>query len=302
MVMTFKGADRSGLLDTFPPHDNSLAGMLKGYSTLHDGIHKALGDHLTNTKPPYESAPLYKPVEDLFNTLLDEWELNDSNVVKWLYEDTDRKKKVQDLFGLTNAAAADTLVSSLNTGREVVVKHIKSITTTLAQTSFLETYYYKDGAKLLYTTKATLNEDILEKRVGETGTIMLGAVIANQETFFSAAYLISHMHTHRFNTWKRKDTEVRLYNLGSVAFTLLTFAYLPAKELGSSLESGDVQKYYFFWKVFGSLMGLPDGLIPDNHIQAAELYGLMKEQSGQYGLSEEGLALKATFSKVFESN
>jgi hypothetical protein len=299
-TMIFKGADRSGLLEEFPPHADSLAGLLQDHNEFHSAIHDALAKHLKDTEPPFEAVPLYKPVMELFNPILDWENYDDESIVNWLFQNNDRKQKVQELFGLNYAAVPERFLEAVRAGQKLIGTNMQTIAAELAESSFVATYYYRDIAQLLCTTKATLSTEVLKARVEETGLIMLGAVTANDKTFCSATYMISHMHTHRFKSWTRKNSDVRFYNLGSVAFTLLTFAYLPAKVLvENGMRGEDLKKYYFFWKAVGSLLGLPDGLMPDDHIQGATLYALLLEKSEQYEFGDDAMKLKLAWSKAY---
>jgi hypothetical protein len=61
----------------------------------------------------------------------------------------------------------------------------------------------------------------------------------------------------------RTATEAEYYKADTVEFTLLTFSYFGAKASGVPEES-----WFFFWKVFGSMMGLPPAQLHSSYNQA----------------------------------
>jgi hypothetical protein len=63
---------------------------------------------------------------------------------------------------------------------------------------------------------------------------------------------IALMHAYRRKTYRKVD---KWYNANSVEMTLLAFSVFAAE--GMDMNEQAAGSFFFFWKVFGSLFGLP---------------------------------------------
>ncbi len=89
------------------------------------------------------------------------------------------------------------------------------------------------------------------------------------------------------------------YTEETVAYTLLTFSYFAAKKLNVKDED-----WFFYWKVFGSLMGLGVGYLPDNYDKAKALMGDIHKKSCYPAkkLTENQKALLEAYLETFEED
>jgi hypothetical protein len=162
---------------------------------------------------------------------------------------------------------------------------------TLALRSFSATYDYKDIARLLYTTGPSRVSELATQRVFETAYIMNR--IINKDRCIAASVLLNVMHLQRFGGHAAADGRP-YYNQGSVLYTLLTFSYLVAHHHQAS-PSYNEARWYFFWKVFGSLLGLHRYVLPNDHAEAGALWADFNVDGELVGATAQSLALKAAF-------
>ncbi len=163
---------------------------------------------------------------------------------------------------------------------------------TLANQSFAATYEYKDVAALLARTGAALDTKIANQRVFETAYIMNR--IINKGRCIAASILLNQMHVDRFRSYTATSPTRPYYNHGSVLYTLLTFSYLVAENHSTS-SAYDETKWYFFWKMFGSLLGLHRYVLADTHAQADGLWRDFTNDQGLVGTTSNSQRLNNAF-------
>lgn len=158
--------------------------------------------------------------------------------------------------------------------------------------SFKSTYQHRDIEYVFLQHQGgdqhAVDPNALSARVAETARIMFRILWGNMNGPWRGVYdtrtiattfLLAVMH----NKLLRKDPYRRAgrfcYNQSSVAFTLLTFAYLVACAWEAQQRRYPLaydyseEDWYFFWKVLGSSLGVYNELMPDNHAEAAALWG-----------------------------
>jgi hypothetical protein len=137
----------------------------------------------------------------------------------------------------------------LDNGRDRLKRGRLDLLVVFKHKSFPETYFNASIAKALCATGKLTNPATLEERVDETTEIILTAL-------YDLPVMLAVAESH-----KRRPPP--LYTADTVEFTLLTFSYFGAKKCG--INDGD---WFFLWKVFGSMLGLPPERLPDNLDQA----------------------------------
>lgn len=143
------------------------------------------------------------------------------------------------------------------------LSRIEELGEILIYKSFPETYFHPVGAPALVKSGKLTNVDkeVILNRVRETGVVML-----HKDTrFLSTALLVGLSHSLKRSTYVKAGD----YTESTVSYTLLTFSYFLAK--ASTVPDAD---WFFYWKVFGSLMGLPLSVLPAD-LETAK--NLMKE-------------------------
>lgn len=158
--------------------------------------------------------------------------------------------------------------------------------------SFKATYLHKDVEHVFLQHKHGTDVKVLSSRVTETAKIMLRILWGNMNGPWRLAYntrtlvttfLLAVMHNRMLRNDDYKRSGRYCYNQSSVAFTLLTFAYLVAdvwEKRGDRFPLAYCYKeddWYFFWKVLGSALGVSAQLMPDNHQEAETLWNTFKQ-------------------------
>lgn len=154
----------------------------------------------------------------------------------------------------------------------------------LADVSFLSTYYHRDISALFEALPHNANPQIVSISIIETARIMLRIIYGNMNAPWRQMYstrslstvlLLAEMHRHMMGLGNYLGPTGRpAYNQSAVAFTLLTFAYLPAVYWENQNYEFSQNSWYYFWKIVGSCLGLDDRLILDTHNQDAQLWSL----------------------------
>lgn len=170
---------------------------------------------------------------------------------------------------ITGCGTAAAFLQQLNAAIDESSGIFQSGLPTLADTSFPATYDYKDITRLLWATGVTRNNQLVVNRLFETAYIMNR--IINKGRCIAASLMLAEMHNQRFRTYKDPIANKHYYNQGSVLYTLLTFSYLVANGVGG-LTAPQLARWYYFWKMFGSLLGIPWQLLPNNHAQSQQLW------------------------------
>jgi hypothetical protein len=122
------------------------------------------------------------------------------------------------------------------------------------QKSFPETYFHPQIALVLVGSGKLTVGKAATKRITETGMIILAALE-------SLPMMLAIGTSHAMRTVAGKAE----YNEDTVEFTLLTFSYFGAKKC--KIKEDD---WFFYWKVFGSLMGLPPTRLHSSYDQAGQ--------------------------------
>jgi len=167
------------------------------------------------------------------------------------------------IFAESNAAHRERCIGKIDrkdfearfeNGLDVYGDNAQRLAMVFMFTSFPETYFHPKIALVLSGSGKLMNKTSAQTRVGDTAKIMLQAVVGSPLATIS---LVSASHILR----QLKGNEN--YNEDTVEFTLLTFSYFGAKRSG--VREAD---WFFYWKVFGSLMGLGRVRLHDTFEQA----------------------------------
>jgi hypothetical protein len=138
---------------------------------------------------------------------------------------------------------------------ELVRNKLKDVAFIWMLKSFPFTYFHKGIADALAANLTLKNSQRVPERVLETARILAEAADESSGLLYQLA--IGMMHAYRRSKY-RKDG---LYNAETVELTLLAFSAFGAEVVGFSDEKELL--WFFYWRVFGSLMGLPV-----NHLHA----------------------------------
>ena len=227
---------------------------------------------------------IYNLDEDLFD------ELDDAAIMRGVYAVGGMAERVARIGG-DNCLSAAAFVRKLHAAIDSAAPFFQVGLGTLAKRSFSATYDYKDIAALLHETGPSRIADLATQRVFETAYIMNR--IINKDRCIATSVLLNIMHLHRFGGYQAHGGRP-YYNQGSVLYTLLTFSYLVASNNRTS-SSYDEAHWYFFWKIFGSLLGLHRDVLPDNHAQAESLWLDFNADGELVGDTRQSGVLKAAF-------
>jgi hypothetical protein len=227
---------------------------------------------------------LYNLDEDLFD------ELDDDAIMDGLYA-AGFGERVARIAG-PDCLSAAAFMRKLNAAIDSAAPFFQVGLPTLANRSFSATYDYKDIARLLHTTGPSRTTELATQRVFETAYIMNR--IINKDRCIAMSVLLNLMHLQRFGTYHAQDGRP-YYNQGSVLYTLLTFSYLVANHHRTN-SAYDETRWYFFWKIFGSLLGLHRYVLPDNHAEAGALWDDFNDDDELVGvITPQTGALKGAF-------
>ena len=98
--------------------------------------------------------------------------------------------------------------------------------------------------------------------------------------------------------WNQAEWGVPV-NQEDLAYTMLTFGYvIPVglRRWGLLWTTGDREAFLHLWKLVGHIMGIKDGLLPDNWLEAEQLFNLIHQE--QAGPSDQGKKLTSTLMGV----
>ncbi|GMU02495.1 hypothetical protein KH5H1_66150 [Corallococcus caeni] len=162
----------------------------------------------------------------------------------------------------------------------------------LAGVSFKATYYHKDVSSLFEQRPHSKLRAIVSRRVIDTAQIMLRILYGNMNMGWGSLYstrtlattlLLAQMHNSALAHYRSGYTGRRCYNQSAVAFTLLTFSYIVAQAWVDKNYEYNEQRWYYFWKLVGSLLGVDSRLIADDHAEAATLWDLFFARGECFG-------------------
>jgi hypothetical protein len=177
--------------------------------------------------------------------------LTDEHVIHVLFDgrnDAQRKRCIGNI-------SRDAFTERFENGLGLYQEKMDRLVDVFSCTSFPETYFHPQIAQVLHGSGKLMNPNSAARRVGETALIMVQAMGAH---CLATMALIGASHLMR-NVRGKTD-----FNSDTVEFTLLTFSYFGAKRSGVKEED-----WFFYWRVFGSLMGLGPDRLHDNFDQAA---------------------------------
>jgi hypothetical protein len=258
--------------------EDSLFGIIKEADPngAFSYIHRTLRDYIASagrnghvvTKGQSRYTSLLAMFDEIIYNLDEDLgdELDDDVIMKGVY-DAGLGPRVTRIAG-NDCASAGAFIRKFHDAIDSAAPFFQVGLQTLANTSFAATYAYKDVAALLARTGAALDTEIANRRVFETAYIMNR--IINKGRCIATSLLLNDMHVDRFKAYTAPDGRP-FYNQGSVLYTLLTFCYLVARDNIAS-SSYNEAKWYFFWKIFGSLLGLHRYLLPNTHAEAGALW------------------------------
>lgn len=130
--------------------------------------------------------------------------------------------------------------------------------------SFPETYLHPRIAQVLRGSGKLAQVNSAKQRISDTALVMVQAV---SDSCLATMALVAASHLIRN---LKGDPN---FNADTVEYTLLTFSYFGAKRSG--VKEAD---WFFYWKVFGSLMGLGRDRLHDDYDQAARRMSKLHEQ------------------------
>ncbi|RKI03471.1 oxygenase MpaB family protein [Corallococcus sp. AB038B] len=163
----------------------------------------------------------------------------------------------------------------------------------LAGVSFKATYYHKDVSALFEQRRHSKIKAVVSRRVIETAQIMLRILYGNMNMGWGSIYstrtlattlLLAQMHNVALSHYQSHHTgRDRCYNQSAVAFTLLTFSHVVAQAWVNKGYEYNEQRWYSFWKLLGSLLGVDTRLMADDHTEAATLWNLFFARGECFG-------------------
>lgn len=189
------------------------------------------------------------------------------------------------------AMARNEFEMSFNRAVERAKKIMDEIALTIIIKSFPETYFHPGIAKALVTNNTLTNSSKVFDRVAETAEIVLK--VMDTASGMRHALAMGYMHSVRREFYQKKGD----YKAETVEFTLLTFSYFGAKAYKVDHEKWmdkgtKAQDWFFFWKIVGSLMGLPNENLHSTYEQAQTR---MQEIHKNCDLNEDGKKLLTAY-------
>jgi hypothetical protein len=153
-------------------------------------------------------------------------------------------------------------VKRFDEGRDRVTPVLNDLKDLFGLKSFPETYFHPNIARVLAATGKLTDSGRVQDRILETGMVVADALAKDHGFAIMLAIAESHKHRNR-----------DLYTADTVEYTLLTFSYFGAK--AAKIKEGD---WFFYWRVFGSLMGLPPAHLHNNLEEAKKRMGILHQQ------------------------
>lgn len=279
MPFIFRGHDVTALLGN--PLDAGLYREVNiSEPTLIPMLLQRWKTHEKSTPPMHGTA--YRSALGAFVGIEEDWgqTFSDKRLSETLFSGA-TAQNVANIVGQNNSANFMREFEAARDEAFYVFLQAKSVST-LARVSFLSTYYHKDISALFEARRHSAKPLVVSGRVIETARIMLRIIYGNMNhpwrqlystRSFSTILLLAEMHGRLITRGGNTGPTGRLaYNQSSVAFTLLTFSYLPAVHWINRNFEFNQNRWYYFWKILGSFLGLNEQLIPDNHAEAEELW------------------------------
>jgi hypothetical protein len=155
------------------------------------------------------------------------------------------------------------------TAGDILDDNLTELRNIFEQKSFPESYFEPLIAQELARTGKLTDSATMKDRITLTSLVMITA-LKSPECGFSYMLAIAESHKHR---------QPSVYNEDTVEYVLLTFSYFGHK--GRQAVGDDL--WFYLWKVFGSMMGLPLDRLHNNY-QHAE--GRMHQLRGQWRMPQ----------------
>jgi hypothetical protein len=194
------------------------------------------------TKAPY----------DILDSFKDKY--NNDTIIGYIYDDQNSAASItRATLGLPPAR------NDFAQQYEAARKQVRTALTTpfsgavfpLAFKSFPYTYFDKNTAEALVSNNRLTHPEQVSDRVTETYQLIVDCT--HKRTGLIQTVAIAMMHAYRREKYRKKD---KWYNADSVEMTLLAFSVFAAE--GMKIQNDQAAgPFFFFWKVFGSLFGLP---------------------------------------------
>jgi hypothetical protein len=237
------------------PHTNSLYTlvMVDAVRTERDKTGETtakLKSQLSHFNKSYAADQLSSPYEQV--------EISTTELIDRIYTPGQvLKEKRRQILG--KEMTKPEFVEQFKAGRKRFRSAIQANAPTLAlvfqNKSFPETYFHPDIARAPCGTGLLTKEETAEERILQTAGVVLSTLGKDN----SLAMMLGMAESHN-----RKRSKL-LYTEDTVEFTLLTFSYFGAKP--SKISEPE---WFFFWRVFGSMMGLGPERLHDNLKKAQE--------------------------------
>ncbi len=228
-------------------------------------------------------ATAYRPAIAAFTAIEGWWRsgYGDRDIARLMYA-CPRGGEMPHLTGHANADAfADAFEAARDEAFYIVFLPQPLSVNALNSYSFPATYLHRDVEDLFVQRAHSFNAAVMRHRVLETARIMFRILWGNMNGAWRAVYqkrslittlLLGMMHNRMLRNYMARGHT--LYNQSSVAFTLLTFCYVPAEQWIHAQNRSprgyafDEQRWYFFWRIFGSLLGISERFLPRDHDDA----------------------------------
>ena len=196
-----------------------------------------------------------------------------------IFSDEGDAPKVRKLVcgDLDREAFAARLRQSRKVGKSVLCNW--DMADIFATKSFPETYFHPGIAKTLRLMGKLGDHKTAAARIAQTGMVMAECV---RKASLPMIYTLSQSHAMRAN-----------YNQDTVEYTMLTFSNFGYKHSGLNNED-----WFFFWKVFGSMMGLAPGRLHDSYDQSKSALSKLREAFCSGELTDDSKILLHAFARI----
>jgi len=253
-------------------------------SLFHIVMNQSATDSAGRVKTHLSSFKSYKgPTEQRYKIVNEGEDLKTKTLVDMIFDDSNQQivEKRKAILGDVTREGFD---EQFNNGRKRNKEKFGDLAPLFALKSFPETFFYPEIAQHLVATRHLTNVETAKLRIAETGEVVANAL--GKHNGLAIMLALGKSHEHR---------PPHLYTADTVEFTLLTFSYFGAK--ASGVKETD---WFYYWRVFGSMMGLPKDRLHSNY---SEAQGRMKKlhQQCPEKPTADSIQLLDTFIKGFLS-
>lgn len=291
MPFTFRHQNLDAILGDPLTAANSLYGIMSAAEPqFMEDLRQHWKTHLRTT--PGVNGTAWRPALKAFSAISGYWgnSHSDHRIAQVLYG-TAHSVATQ---AVTGAASSAQFLRDFEAARDEAFYVFFQATSVneLAGVSFKATYYHKDVSALFEQRPHSRIQAIVSRRVIETAQIMLRILYGNMSMGWGSLYstrtlattlLLAQMHNSALGHYRSHHTGRRCYNQSAVAFTLLTFSYIVAQAWVDKGYEYNEQRWYYFWKLVGSLLGVDTRLMVDDHAEAATLWDLFFARGECFG-------------------